>query len=300
MRSSLSKNKSKKLRILVIGGDGMLGHQLLRQLGNRHCVRVVLHKAARQYRGMGLYSPVNAYFGVDVRYFGRVEKIVRSFRPDAVINAVGIIKQRDDGEDPVLNVAVNSLFPHQMARLCGEIGARFVHLSTDCVFNGSRGNYSETDEPDAGDLYGRSKLLGEVGYAPAITLRTSMIGPELFRKAGLLEWFMAQQGSVSGYTRAVFSGFTTIELARVVERAIVRRPDLHGVYHASAEPITKYDLLQLIKRKLGHDIRIVRDGSLRIDRSLDSTRFRRDFSYAPPSWDYMIHELADQIKGDAR
>lgn len=290
----------RKLRILILGGDGMLGHQLLKQYQGRHVAKVTLRKPARAYRRISLFNRKNAYFGIDGRSFAEVDRVIRRFRPQAVVNAIGIVKQRGDADDPVLNIEINSLFPHRLAAACARAGARLVHLSTDCVFDGDAGRYSERDIPNARDLYGRSKLLGEVDYAPAITLRTSMIGPELFRKAGLVEWFLAQRGSVRGFTRAVFSGFTTIELSRVIERTIVARPDLHGIYHASAAPISKHDLIALIKRELELKVKIVRDASVRIDRSLDSSKFRRDFAYRPPSWDRMIGELADQIKGEAR
>lgn len=296
----MARSAPRKLRILILGGDGMLGHQLLRQYQDRHSVKVTLRKPASAYRSFPLFNRANAFFGVDARSFAHVERVLGKFRPQAVVNAIGIVKQRDDAEDPVLNIEINSLFPHRLAAACARAGARLVHLSTDCVFDGAVGRYSERDEPTAQDLYGRSKLLGEVDYAPAITLRTSMIGCELFRKAGLVEWLIAQRGSVHGYTRAVFSGFTTIELSRVIERAIVARPDLHGIYHASAAPISKHDLLALIKRALGLKIRLVPNASIRIDRSLNSLRFRRDFAYTPPSWKSMVDELAHQIKGDAR
>jgi dTDP-4-dehydrorhamnose reductase len=296
----MARSSSRSLRILILGGDGMLGHQVLRQFEGRHDARVTLRKPESAYRRIPLFNHNNAYYGIDARAFAAVDRVIGRFRPQAVVNAIGIVKQRGDADDPVLNIEINSLFPHRLAAACAHIGARLVHLSTDCVFDGTKGRYSERDAPNASDLYGRSKLLGEVGYAPGITLRTSMIGPELFRKAGLVEWFLAQRGSVRGYTRAVFSGFTTIELSRVIERAIVARPELHGVYHASAAPITKHDLISLIKRKLRLKVAIIRDASLRIDRSLDSARFKRDFAYSPPSWDSMIGELAEQIRGDAR
>lgn len=293
----MARNRSQRLRILIFGGDGMLGHQLLRQFGGTHATRVTLRAGASQYRDLGLFNSGNAYFGVDVRHFGQVERVVRSFRPDAAVNAVGIVKQRADTDDPVLNTEVNALFPHRLARLCDETGARLIHLSTDCVFSGAKGKYRESDSPDAVDVYGRSKLLGEVGYAPGLTLRTSMIGLELRRKGGLLEWFLAQRATVKGYRNAIFSGFTTRELARIVEMLLVRHPAASGLYHVSAAAISKYDLLALVKRKLGLKIRIAPDRGVRIDRSLDSGRFRREFGYRPPSWETMIAELARDMRG---
>ena len=274
----------------------MLGHQLFLHLSRSHDVRVTVRKEREAYGAIGLFNSRNARFGVDVRDFAQVEKIALAMRPDAIVNAIGIVKQRGDAEDTILNIEVNSLLPHRLAALSERLGARLVHLSTDCVFDGKRGLYTEEDVPSAEDIYGRSKLLGEVSGPTAITLRTSMIGQELFRKEGLLEWFLAQQGEVRGFTNAVFSGFTTIELARIVGRVLMAPAGVHGTYHVSAAPISKFDLISLIKKKLGLSIRIVPDGRLRIDRSLDSRRFRREFGYRPPTWNQMIGELADRIE----
>jgi dTDP-4-dehydrorhamnose reductase len=174
--------------------------------------------------------------------------------------------------------------------------ARLVHLSTDCVFSGSRGGYREEDAADADDLYGRSKLLGEVGESPCITLRTSIIGSELSRKSGLLEWFLAQKGgSIKGFTGAIFSGFTTAELSRVIERVLVGYPQAAGLYHVSSAPISKYDLLCRLNTRLGLGVEIVPWSDFHCDRSLDSARFRAEFAYTPPSWDEMIEELARDL-----
>jgi dTDP-4-dehydrorhamnose reductase len=196
---------------------------------------------------------------------------------------------------------VNALLPHRLALMCADVSARLVHISTDCVFSGARGGYREDDFADAADLYGRTKFLGEVGQEPhCLTLRTSIIGPELARKASLLEWFLAQRTRVRGFTKAIFSGFTTTELARVIELMLTRYPDASGLYHVSSEPINKYDLLVAIRDALGLDIEIVPDATFEIDRSLDSTRFRSEFNYTPPSWPAMIGELANELRAIAR
>jgi dTDP-4-dehydrorhamnose reductase len=183
--------------------------------------------------------------------------------------------------------------PHRLARLCELIGARLVHFSTDCVFDGAHGSYTESDRATADDVYGRSKLLGEVDAPHAVTLRTSMIGPELGSYQGLLEWFLAQKATVRGFRRAIFSGVTTLELARVVRDHILPRPDLRGVYHVGAEAISKFDLLTLIGRIYGHDVPIDPDDTFVIDRSLDSSRFRLATGYRAPSWSQMITEMRD-------
>ena len=280
------------MRILIPGGDGMLGHELLRALSLNHEVKVTLRRELSAYADLRIFNSGNAYPNVDVRNLESIKATFDDFHPQAVINAVGVVKQRPDSADAISSITVNALFPHQLADLCTGHGARLVHMSTDCVFSGNRGSYREEDPPDANDLYGRSKLLGEVQGANDLTLRTSIIGRELSRRTGLLEWFLAQRGSVRGYRRAVFSGFTTTEMARIVERLLVRYPNASGVYHVSSEPITKYELLTMIKHALALQTEITPEDSVRIDRSLDSTRFRAELNYTPPTWQEMIAELA--------
>ena len=284
------------MRFLILGGDGMLGHQLYTRLRGRHEIKVTLRQDFDTYRRFGLFDPGHAYAGVDVRRSDTLLKVFADFRPEIAINAVGIVKQRADAQASIPNIEINALLPHRLALLCQAVGARLVHISTDCVFSGREGNYGEDARPDAEDLYDRSKLLGEVHASHCLTLRTSMIGPELKRKTSLVEWFLAQRGTVKGYRRAIFSGLTTFEMSRVIERLALEHPAAHGLYHLSAAPISKHDLLGLLKHKLGLDITIVPDDAFQCDRSLDSTRFRTDFGYAPPSWDEMIEELAAAIR----
>jgi dTDP-4-dehydrorhamnose reductase len=287
------------MRTLIFGGDGMLGHRLLRQLSPRHDVRVTLRRGLPAYSRHGLFAPHNAFDQVDVRDANRVETIMSEFRPQAVINAAGIVKRNREAADPAVSREVNTLFPHRLARLCRASAARLLHISTDCVFSGEKGNYREADRPDPVDAYGRTKLEGEVGAPDAITLRTSMIGTELERKTGLVEWLLAQRGNaIRGWTRAIFSGLTTAELARVIEMLLSRFPDARGVYHVSSAPISKFDLLSGLNRRLNLRITIVRDDTVVCDRSLDSSQFRAAFGYAPPAWDAMLDELAaDIMKG---
>lgn len=280
------------MRILVLGGDGMLGHQLLKQLSRAHEVRVTLHRPLSAYAQFGLFNAANARGEVDVRDFSRVVQVHADFQPDAVLNAAGVVKQRVDAKDSILSIEVNSLLPHRLAELCGKAGTRLIHMSTDCVFSGKKGNYSEADAPDAEDLYGRSKLLGEVSGAPCLTLRSSIIGRELSRKTGLLEWFLGERGPVRGFRNVIFSGFTTIEMTRIIERLLTRHPGASGLYHVSSAPISKHDLLVLIRERLELKTDIVPDGDFRCDRSLDSSRFRKAFGYVPPTWEEMVEELA--------
>jgi dTDP-4-dehydrorhamnose reductase len=171
-----------------------------------------------------------------------------------------------------------------------------IHLSTDCVFSGRKGQYVEQDASDAEDLYGRTKFLGEVAYPHAITVRTSMIGRELRTRYGLVEWFLSQKSAVKGYRKAIFSGFTTDELSRILLHYVLPRPELSGLYHVSSEPISKYDLLLFVKASFGYPIDILPDEELIVDRSLDSTRFRQATGYQPPAWEAMIDELKENSR----
>lgn len=210
-------------------------------------------------------------------------------QPDVVVNCIGIVKQDKSAKDPIASIGVNSLFPHQVALRCRESGARLIHLSTDCVFSGSKGNYSEIDAPDSQDLYGRSKLLGEVDDEGSLTIRTSMIGRELTGSHGLLEWFLSQQGQrVRGFKRAIFSGFTTQALADLIARIISDQPNLSGIWHVSSDAISKFDLLTLVKKTYGLAIEVESDDDFVCDRSLDSSRFRGATGIRPPAWPEMI------------
>jgi dTDP-4-dehydrorhamnose reductase len=226
--------------------------------------------------------------GVDAGQFGTVEDALKRMKPDVVINCIGIIKQLPESHDPLVAIAMNALFPHKLAQACKTIGARLIHISTDCVFNGKKGNYSESDFADADDLYGRTKYLGEVAYPQCITLRTSIIGHELKGKYSLIDWFLAQEGTVRGYTRAIYTGFPTVEMARIIAEYVIPRQDLNGLYHVSSEHISKYDLLCLVATQYEKKITIERYEDFHCDRSLDSSRFRTAVSYTPPAWPELV------------
>lgn len=275
----------------------MLGHQLLIAYQQRHDVRVTLRRDLNDYASHGLFNTENSYTGIDVRNNDRLVEVFSEFHPEAVINAVGIIKQRAEAIDAIPSLEINALLPHRLAVLCKATGSRLVQMSTDCVFSGKKGNYIETDESDAQDLYGKTKYLGELHENHCLTLRTSIIGLELSRRKSLIEWFLAQRGTIKGYKKAIFSGFTTIELSRVIEKLLVSHPDASGLYNLASSSINKYELLLLLKKKLGLDINIEADDSLKIDRSLNSMQFNEKFNYTPPAWEKMIEELAEDIKG---
>ena len=283
------------MRILVLGGDGMLGHQLFSHLRGRYEVKTTLRQNIEFYEKFGLFTAENSYPNVDVQSVNNLLEIIAVFKPDTIVNAVGIIKQRPSARETIPAIEINSLFPHRLALYCKIGRCKLIHLSTDCVFSGKSGNYGEGDHPDAEDVYGRTKLLGEVTQNNCLTLRTSMIGPELHRKQSLLEWFLAQRGTLKGFKKAIFSGFTTLELSRVIERLIIHYPKSHGLYHVSSDPISKYDLLSMINQKMRSPVQIEPETDFVCDRSLDSSKFRREFEYIPPSWPQMIDELCGQM-----
>jgi len=267
----------------------MLGHTLLRVLaGSPGIAATGAVRAASPPAGLPAAAAGLVRTGIDATDETALRGLLAAVRPDAVVNCVGLIKQRPDGQDPERTIIVNALVPHRLARLSAEVGARLVQVSTDCVFSGRSGGYDEDGVPDAADFYGRSKLLGEVVEGDAVTLRTSMIGPELGTGVSLLAWFLRQSGPVSGYRHAIFSGLPTVELARVVRDHVLPARDLRGLYHVSAAPISKFDLLGLVKEAYGVPAELVADDGVRIDRSLDSARFRAATGYRPPEWPDLV------------
>jgi dTDP-4-dehydrorhamnose reductase len=286
----------KKTKVLVLGATGMLGNAVLRLFAQSAGYEVVA--SARSTSALRLLPAElsdRVICGVDVENIDSLISLFTRVRPDVVVNCIGLVKQLAEADDPLSAIPINALLPHRLARLCGLAGARLVHVSTDCVFSGAKGMYTETDMSDAKDLYGRSKYLGEVDYPHAITLRTSIIGHELTGAHSLVGWFLSQQDSVRGYRRAIFSGLPTVELARVIRDYVIPHPELHGLYHVSAEPVNKFDLLTLIAQAYGKTIDITPDDNLAIDRSLDSTRFRQATGYQTQPWPELVRQMREFI-----
>jgi len=283
------------LRLLILGGSGMLGHQLWRGLHAQHDTWVTLRRPVADFAVHNLFDEAKAIQFDDITDDTALERALGQAKPEAVINCVGLIKQRDEASDEALTLRVNAEFPHRLAKRCGEAGARLIHFSTDCIFAGTKGNYTESDPSDAADLYGQSKHQGEVADAHSVTLRTSVIGHELGTNLALLDWFLSQRGqAISGFTKAIYSGFTTLEMARIVDRILTQHPALSGVWHVASEPISKFALLQLCREKLGWEGIIEPNDEFVCDRSLNADRFNQATGYTPPSWEAMISELAQQ------
>jgi dTDP-4-dehydrorhamnose reductase len=281
------------VRVLILGGGGMLGHKLAQELRTEFEVWATLRGPSAAYSRYGVLDDGRILPGIDVSNLETVSDAMAHTRADAVINCIGIIKQLPASQDPVASLTINSLLPHQLQRLCRLHGARLLHFSTDCVFNGRKGMYTENEPSDALDLYGRTKFLGETAGAGALTIRSSIIGRELLTRSGLVEWFLSQRGGrVGGYTRAVYSGFTTRAMARIVRSVLVDYPQLEGLWQVSSDPIAKYDLLLLMRDAYGLDVDVIPDDRVCLDRSLDSSRFRALTAFVPPSWQTMIRDMA--------
>jgi dTDP-4-dehydrorhamnose reductase len=268
------------MRLLILGITGMLGNTLFRYFSQKPGMEVfgtVRDGHAKSHFGLAYHKAIIE--GVDADQFDTITMAFCDAKPNIVINAVGLIKQLQSSKDPLSTLPLNSLFPHRIARLCALSGARLIHISTDCVFAGTSGNYVETDVPDA------------VDFPHAITLRTSIIGHELASTNGLIEWFLSQRGRTRGFTRAIFSGVPTVELARIIDQHVVRMPELHGLFHIASSAISKYDLLRLTARAYGKDIEIVPDDTLVIDRSLNAARFNGATGYQPPEWSELVNAM---------
>lgn len=280
------------MKVLVLGVSGMLGNAVFRLLADTAGFDVA--GTARSLSSVSrLREDLRARVipGVDVEQFDSLARAFAVARPDAVINCIGLVKQLAEADDPLAALPINSILPHRLARLCEVAGARLVHVSTDCVFLGTKGLYKESDAPDAQDLYGRSKLLGEVDYPNAMTLRTSIIGHELGSQHGLIGWFLAQTGEVRGYTRAIFSGLPTVELATVIRDRVLPDSSLRGLYHVAASPIAKFDLLTLVGRRYQRSTRILADDRVFIDRSLDGSRFSQATGYVAADWPELVSRM---------
>jgi len=279
------------MKILILGGTGMLGHRLWLNLSQVHETWVTVRGDESQFPDIPEFARKYIWPHVDALTFSQVTHAFTSIQPDLVINCIGLIKQIPLANDPLLSISLNALFPHQVSLLCRTAGIRMIHISTDCVFSGKKGRYVESDQPDAEDLYGRTKFLGEVTYPHTTTLRTSIIGRELKTRFGLIEWFLAQKGTIPGYKKAIYTGFTTDELSRVISNYVIPHRNLTGLYHVSSDPISKYDLLMLAKDSFRRDVTILPSEDFVSDRSLDSSRFRQLTGYNPPAWPMMIDEL---------
>lgn len=286
------------MKILVIGATGMLGYSLLRNLNEYDELSVfgtVRSIKCKESFFQGLEEQL--FYDVDISNLESVENAIEKSNIDVVINCIGLIKQFDTSKIPVEAIRLNSLLPHQLAAICDKYSAKLIHFSTDCVFSGNQGGYLESDVPDATDIYGRSKLLGEVNYAPHLTLRTSIIGHELSSSVSLIDWFLSQSDETKGYTKAIFSGLPTCYIAKVLVENVLPYNELSGLYQLSVEPIDKFSLLNKVSDVYSKEITIQESIDLEIDRSLNSQLFQVATKFKIPSWDLLVNKMhSDYLK----
>jgi dTDP-4-dehydrorhamnose reductase len=280
------------MRVLILGATGMLGYSLFSNLLDEKGIEVF--GTVRNILGKEKYLEdlsESLVFDVDVSDISQIERAIKQVKPGVVINCIGLIKQQSIAKQHVEAIKINALLPHELARLCDEHGAKMIHFSTDCVFSGEKGGYLEEDKPDASDVYGRSKCLGEVDYGKHLTFRTSIIGHELNSQVSLVDWFLSQSDQVKGFSKAVFSGMPTSYIAKLLVENVLDKPDLSGLYHLSVEPIDKYSLLKKIAKVYKKDIDISESSDFIIDRSLNSQPLRKKIGLVLPSWDELVEYM---------
>jgi len=285
-------------KIIILGASGMLGHAVFHEMLVNRDFDVIgtvrsLSEVDTHFPGRMLERVVE---NVDAFRIDSLEKVIEEFTPDIVINCIGIIKQLPVSREAIPVITLNSLFPHQVASLCKEHDCRMIHVSTDCVFDGAKGSYTEDDKLTADDLYGISKYMGEVQYDHAITIRTSIIGHELSSNLSLVEWFLSQTGSVRGYTNAIYTGFPTVEIANIIADYIIPDENLSGLYQVSSNPISKYDLLKIVSEVYGKKIEIAPYADYYDNKSLISEKFRKKTGYQPPDWRVLIGKMHKNFK----
>jgi dTDP-4-dehydrorhamnose reductase len=283
------------MRILVLGASGMLGHRAWLDLGTDYEVWGTLRVSTPKLVELAGAQAHRLLAGVDVDNPNSLVEAFDKVKPDVAINCIGLIKQRQAEIDHLRAIDLNSRLPHQLANLCRLTGSRLIHISTDCVFSGKKGMYTEDDISDAEDVYGKTKFLGEItDQSHCLTIRTSYVGHELASNYGLLDWFLSQKREVLGYTNAIFSGFTTTAFVEILRSCILPNANLSGLYHISSDPISKYDLLQLFNDSYGKQLIIKPASEVMIDRSLDSSQFRLAAGFSPPDWPDMVRSMADK------
>jgi dTDP-4-dehydrorhamnose reductase len=282
--------------ILILGGTGMLGHKLFQHFLPRFPGTIcTMHRQASDvpYSRIAMFQGPQVIEGIDLVDFNRLSNLLLRLKPDFIVNCIGVIKQRDEASSHISTITVNSLLPHQLAELCAKWGGRLIHFSTDCVFSGHQGMYKEGDLSDAEDLYGKTKFLGETTEANALTIRTSIIGRELANHRSLLDWFLSNKGGrVRGYRKSIYSGVTTNHLVEVVADIILHYPQLQGVYQVASEPISKYDLLCLLREAYALDVAIDPVDGEYANRSMDGSRFRGATGYVCPPWPTLVEQMA--------
>jgi len=285
------------MKVLIVGATGMLGYSLFSNLSEYSGLEV--YGTVRNIKGKERFFtdyPNKIIEGVEVENVHNVGVVIANLKPNVVINCIGLIKQHDIAKQHTDAIAINSLLPHQLASICTQFEAKLIHFSTDCIFAGAKGGYLENDIPDATDLYGRSKSLGEVDYAPHLTFRTSIIGHELSSSVSLIDWFLSQENKTKGFSKAIFSGLPTCMIAKLLAEYILPKPEITGLFHLSVDPIDKFSLLKLVSTIYHKEIKIEESTELTIDRSLNSDRLRKLIDFKVPTWEVLITDMNSDYK----
>ena len=280
--------------IIVLGANGMLGGSIFRYFSSKNYRVIGSVRNREAYSKLSNQGFKNIVVGFDVAFNDEVEKLIKLIKPNYIINCIGIIKQLEDCKNPISAINFNSLLPHRLAKFCTQEGAKLIHFSTDCVFEGNKGDYKEIDIPDAKDLYGRSKLLGEVDYGEHLTLRTSIIGHEIGSAISLVDWFLSQKQQVEGYSKVIFSGLPTICVAEFLEQYILNDFNLFGLYHLSSKPISKFELLKLIKNKYNLQLNIFENKQPNLNRSLNSNKLKNKTGFIASNWEQLIDKMHEE------
>lgn len=284
-------------KVLILGSTGLLGSTILKYFSiksNFQCFGTI--RKSSDEKKLKYINRVKL-FKVDFDKTKNLRKVFSFIKPNLVINCIGVVKQVLNNNMNSEIIRVNSFLPHYLSELTNENNEiRFIHFSTDCVFSGLKGRYLESDVTDAKDIYGVSKMLGEVDNFNTLTLRTSIIGQELKTNYSLLNWFLSQKKQIKGYKNAVFSGLTAPEIASVIHNYVIPNTKIRGIYHLSGRPISKYDLLYIFKKVYKKNIKIVPDFKIKINRSLNSNLFQKATGYKPPTWNKLIHEMYEFYK----
>ena len=276
-----------KKKVLVLGSTGMLGHIVVNYLSQFEQYDVIDISYRNKLRENTII--------LDVTNKDLLEKTILNLKPNFIVNCIGVLI--GGANSNIANaIYVNAYLPHLLKNIAEHIDAKLVHISTDCVFSGEKGGYIETDERDGKDTYAKTKMLGEIVDDTNVTLRTSIIGPELKTAGeGLFHWFMMQNGTINGFTKAVWSGVTTLELAKAVKWVIER--DIRGLYHVTNNtPINKFELLTLFKKYTKKEIVIEAVDGKEVDKSFIDTR--KEMDYKVPEYEVMIKEMVDLICND--
>ena len=284
------------MKILLLGGGGLAGNTFIKyflSFKNRYSIGVTFSEHESNYNLNLDNQSISTFYNINAFKYNLVSSVINDYKPQVIINTIGLTKRISNTIDPKLSIYLNSYFPHLLLKTSNEKDIKLIHLSTDCIFSGYNGNYSEDSIPDALDIYGKTKFLGELNEKNALTLRTSILGPEIRRFLGIYSWFINQKTDVFGFDKAFFSGITSLELAKIIFHIIDHNYDLYGIYNLASEKISKFELLNIIKKIKKMNINIIKSDSEIYDRSLNNKKFRSVSEYKVPNWENMILDLID-------